>query len=238
MIYAYARVSTNHQVGGSGIPAQLDAVRVYCDSQGWQLEEENIFIDEGVSGATEPSQRPALGALIQRVKRGDTIVVYSLSRVSRDLLKAMILESEFERKGVSIVSTKGEGTGVEQDATSVLLKRVVQVFSEFERNQARARTSAALQSRKERLLVWGHVPYGFKNDGIGGVIVNEEEAGLMKAVDRFREMGLSYRAILDVLNKRQYLSRKRKPWTIGNLYVTYKGWNQEGRERYALLSAG
>ncbi len=61
-----------------------------------------IFIDHGVSGAK--TSRPRLDVMLAEVQRGDTIVVYSLSRLSRGMTHLIELGEKFERDGIGLVS--------------------------------------------------------------------------------------------------------------------------------------
>jgi len=57
----YARVSTNRQALTQSIDQQLDRLRQHVVSQGWTINEEHIFRDDGHSGAT--LNRPGLDHL-------------------------------------------------------------------------------------------------------------------------------------------------------------------------------
>ena len=47
----YVRVSTQQQVQTQTIEQQLDRLRAHCQTQGWLWREEDIFRDDGYSGA-------------------------------------------------------------------------------------------------------------------------------------------------------------------------------------------
>ena len=77
-LIAYARVSTQEQAdSGLGIAAQLAAIE---DEFGTPDE---VYIDEGVSGASLPKKRKGLSAAIATLKRGDRLVMRDVSRLSR-----------------------------------------------------------------------------------------------------------------------------------------------------------
>lgn len=61
----YARVSTQHQVQAQTIEQQLERLMVYIKQQGWELPQENIFRDDGISGAS--LNRPGLDRLRDQV---------------------------------------------------------------------------------------------------------------------------------------------------------------------------
>ena len=52
---AYIRVSTPGQVKLQTIGQQLETTRGYAREKGWELSDENVFCDDGYSGATEAS---------------------------------------------------------------------------------------------------------------------------------------------------------------------------------------
>jgi DNA invertase Pin-like site-specific DNA recombinase len=65
------------------------------------------------------------------------------------------------KRGGRIVSAAGEGTD-NDDATSILMRRIVDAFSEHERLVIAARTRAALQAKRRRGERAGKLPYGYK----------------------------------------------------------------------------
>lgn len=89
MIFGYARVSTEEQV----TDRQLDALNAYgCDE---------IF-EEKISGTRR--RRPELDALLAKLRRDDTLVVYELKRLGRNTRQLLELAEQFARTGVEFVS--------------------------------------------------------------------------------------------------------------------------------------
>jgi site-specific DNA recombinase len=72
-VAAYVRVSTSVQVKLQTIEQQLEMVRRYVKEKGWELPGENIFRDDGYSGAA--LKRPALDALRDRTRVRELDVV-------------------------------------------------------------------------------------------------------------------------------------------------------------------
>ncbi len=48
----YARVSTQRQAQADGVAGQLDRLRMHALAQGWAVGEEDVFRDDGYSGAS------------------------------------------------------------------------------------------------------------------------------------------------------------------------------------------
>lgn len=139
-IIAYLRVSTEEQArDGVGLDAQLakaEAWRV-LNAPGAQLA---VFRDEGISGTVE--DRPGLAKAIAAAQRGDVLLVYSLSRLSRSTRHTLDLAATLEDVGADLVSVSEK-----IDTTSAAGKmvfRLLAVLAEFERDLTAERTSAAL----------------------------------------------------------------------------------------------
>jgi DNA invertase Pin-like site-specific DNA recombinase len=120
----YARVSTFDQEPEN----QLRELRRYTEARGWQATE---FVDKGVSGARE--SRPALDELVKAAKRRkfDTLVVWRLDRLGRNLRHLIMLLDELTALGVGFVSL-GEGIDTATPAGRLQL-HVLGAIAEFER---------------------------------------------------------------------------------------------------------
>ena len=139
MIIGYARVSTRDQ----NLQMQIDALKAAgC---------EKIY-EEKLSSAAEI--RPKFNAMMENVRKGDTIVVWKLDRLGRSLIQLVTLIDELGQRGINFRSL----TDREID-TSTTLGRVLFViasaFAEMERDRIRERTRAGLDSARAQGLVGG-----------------------------------------------------------------------------------
>lgn len=80
--YGYIRVSDISQIERNSLMTQTKAIMKYCEDN--SLELENIYKDEGKSGRTTEG-RDDFMELMRAVKPGNFVIVYELSRFSRDL---------------------------------------------------------------------------------------------------------------------------------------------------------
>jgi DNA invertase Pin-like site-specific DNA recombinase len=115
-----------------------------------------------------------------------------------------------KKRGGRVMSVAGEGTD-NDDATSVLLRRIVDAFSEHERLVIAARTRAALQAKRRRGERVGRVPFGYQladaatsatRSRAGNVVALEAVPAQLAIVERIRReraAGRSMRAIADGL---------------------------------------
>jgi DNA invertase Pin-like site-specific DNA recombinase len=170
---AYVRVSTDEQAESrAGLDAQLHTIRQHCQRVGLTLT--GTFSDEGVSGAAQLDKRPGLLDAVNAVTRGAVLLVAKRDRLARDPVACAVVERMVTKRGGRIVSAAGEGTD-NDDATSILMRRIVDAFSEHERLVIAARTRAALQAKRRRGERAGKLPYGYK---LAHIATTHSRAGL------------------------------------------------------------
>ncbi len=214
--YAYTRVSTDDQANsGAGLAAQYDACVRYAETHGEVMAE--VFSDEGVSGAASLDKRPALLEALAVLDKGDVLLVAKRDRLGRDPLVVAMIEAAVKRKGARIVSAAGEGTESD-DPTSVLMRRIVDAFGEYERLVIGARTKAALQAKKARNERTGSVPYGktLADDGVT-LIDNPMEQAVITEARQMHDAGLSLRKIASTLADKGFMARNGKPFAAAQI---------------------
>ncbi|QJX54569.1 recombinase family protein (plasmid) [Staphylococcus warneri] len=135
MKIGYARVSTGLQ----NLHLQEDRLNQYgC---------EKIFSDH-ISGAK--SKRPGLDKAIEFARSGDTIVVWRLDRLGRNMADLITLVNELNNRGVSFHSLEENITMDKSSSTGQLLFHLFAAFAEFERNLILERSSAGRIAARAR----------------------------------------------------------------------------------------
>ncbi|MCC3714485.1 recombinase family protein [Staphylococcus hominis] len=135
MKIGYARVSTGLQ----NLNLQEDRLNQYgC---------EKIFSDH-ISGSK--SKRPGLNKAIEFARSGDTIVVWRLDRLGRNMEDLITLVNELNNRGVSFHSLEENITMDKSSSTGQLLFHLFAAFAEFERNLILERSSAGRIAARAR----------------------------------------------------------------------------------------
>lgn len=165
------------------------------------------FCDDGVSGGADITQRPALLAALSALRAHDagTLLVLRRDRIARDPYIALTIERAAAAAGARIVCADGAGNG--DDPSAVLLRGMLDLFAAHERSMCKARTRAALATKKARGERIGTVPYGYNAGPDGKLVPNAAEQGVIACIRELRAAGLSLRAIETELAKRGILSR-------------------------------
>jgi DNA invertase Pin-like site-specific DNA recombinase len=156
--YSYVRVSAVDQ----NTDRQIDAMRALG------IPPERIYIDKQ-SG--KDTARPQLQQLLSAVKRGDTVVVESVSRFARNTRDLLDLVEQLASKGVEFVSQKER-----IDTTTPTGKFMLTVFgavAELERGYILQRQAEGIASAKLRGVHMGR-PAKKVPDDFGELVVKWE----------------------------------------------------------------
>ena len=67
-VYGYQRVSSIQQGEGNSLETQGKQIQAYAASKGWDVPDENIFVEVGISGSIDFKDRPEGARLLQTVQ--------------------------------------------------------------------------------------------------------------------------------------------------------------------------
>ena len=140
MLIGYARIS---KTDGSQV---LDLQRDALIEAG--VEAESIYTDQA-SGKRD--DRPGLQACLKALRSEDTLIVWKLDRLGRDLKHLVNTVQDLAERGVGFRVLSGQGADI--DTTTASGKLVFGIFAalaEFERELIRERTMAGLQAARAR----------------------------------------------------------------------------------------
>lgn len=133
-IIGYARVSTEDQ----DLAMQLTKLReANCD----------ILFEEKI-GATN-AKRPQFNLMMKHLEGGDTLVVYSCSRLARDLPTLHTIVKRLEALGVTLRSITEPHLNT-KTATGRLMFNIQGAFDQFERDKIAERTTHGMEELKRR----------------------------------------------------------------------------------------
>ena len=139
MIVGYIRVSTEKQHPEN----QRDEICRYAGRNEWVVEK---WVVEVVSGKKHVKGRK-LGSLLKKMRKGDTLIVTEISRLSRSLTDIMTLMGQCMKKGINIYTIK-EKYCFDDSINSKVLCFAFGLVAEIERNLISMRTKEALALRK------------------------------------------------------------------------------------------
>src|ERR687897_1987128 len=142
----YVRVSTLRQA--QTIEQQLDRLRAWFAAHGRELTGEDVFRDEGYSGAT--LNRPGLDRLRDAVRAGEVerVLVTDPDRLARNYVQLMVLLEELERAGCEVAFLDRP---MSRDPQDQLLLQIRGAVAEYERTLIAERMRRGRQAKLRRL---------------------------------------------------------------------------------------
>jgi len=224
--FIYMRVSTEKQEdSGLGLDAQRHACLEWIKKNEPGESIEYIDIVSGTDRKRkELEQRPKLLEALSALMPGDTLLIAKRDRIGRDPYINCMIERIVEKKKAKFISANGDMDGDEPH--NVLMRRIIDAFAEYEALMISTRTKAALARKTARGERIGRVPYGFMLDAKKEIMVNREEAEILKVMYSMRvKKKMTFREIASQLNHSGLRNRKETLWTHGatnRVYANYK----------------
>jgi site-specific DNA recombinase len=157
----YVRVSTQRQAQSGGLAQQVERLQAHARQQGWTVAAENIFRDDGYSGAN--LKRPGLERLRDRVALHelDGVLITAPDRLARNYVHQVLLVEEITATGCDIHFLDRP---MSQDPHDQLLLQIRGAVAEYERSliAERMRRGRLRKLQAGVLLPWIRPPYGYR----------------------------------------------------------------------------
>lgn len=140
MLIGYMRVSKAD--GSQVLDLQKDALKEHG------VDEERIYSDLA-SGRKD--DRPGLRNCLKALQPGNTLVVWKLDRLGRDIRHLVKLIDDFNNKGIELKILSGAGAQIDTTtASGKMMFGLFAVLAEFERDLIIERTRAGLAAARAR----------------------------------------------------------------------------------------
>jgi DNA invertase Pin-like site-specific DNA recombinase len=209
--FSYLRVSSRGQIDGDGFERQRDKIQKWAETNGASIQRE--FREEGISGANELADRPAMIELLGAIAANGvrTVIVERADRFARDLVASELLLREFTRLGVRVFEAEGGNdlsAGDDSNPTGKLVRQILAAVAEFDKTSIVLKLKAArTRVRHETGRCEGRKPFG-EREG------ETETLALIRSLRRKPKGGkrMSFAEIAENLNRNGIATRTGKPW--------------------------
>ncbi len=176
LVAGYGRVSTIEQaLKGTSAEEQENKIRKECEHKNYGLY--RIYTDKGISGKTLKT-RFGIQSLISDAKAGkfEMVMFTKLDRLSRNLRDLLnFWDLITEDLGLEMYCISDPSLNSDTTLGKVMLQ-ILGLFSEFERNLIRERTSEGRKIRlKDGSIFPGSVPFGYKFNSNKKNVERDEE---------------------------------------------------------------
>lgn len=203
ILYGYLRQSKEDNGEGYSILYQKEVGERIRKKFGFS---KIIFFDEGsgISGTTNPFERKVGRELFQKIDNGDieNLFVYEWSRLSRDNFFSEFLRKKFIENNVLIfegdcTEPRDLNNPIDQLTSSILSS----IYTYERQNMIKRIKEGLFQSRINQKWSGVFLPYGYKRDELGEVIVDDIEMSTYLQMVDFVFERKSVRWIVNWLNE-------------------------------------
>lgn len=204
----YIRVSTDNQTEFSP-DAQLKAIRNYAKNNNIILEDEYVFIDEGISGR-KANKRPAFLEMIKvaksKPKKFDVILVHKFDRFARSREDSVVYKSLLKKEcGIKVISIT---ESIEDDKFSVILEAMLEAMAEYYSLNLSDEVKKGMTEKAERGQYQSSPPFGYKMEN-GKLVIIDTEAEAVKIIfEKYKNKELNILQIAKYLNNLGYRTHR------------------------------
>lgn len=208
----YIRVSTEDQKEFSP-DAQLKAIKNYAKSNNMIIDDDYIFIDEGISGR-HADKRPAFQEMIKQAKskpkKFDVILVHKFDRFARSREDSVVYKSLLKKEcGIRVVSIT---ESIEDDKFSVILEAMLEAMAEYYSLNLADEVKKGMTEKANRGQYQATPPFGYKMENKQLQIVDEEEKAVKLIFDKYISGEMNFLQISRYINNLGYRTHR------GNLF--------------------
>jgi site-specific DNA recombinase len=234
---AYIRVSSQRQVDeGVSLEAQKRRILDYCKYKDIPLSEDDIIVEEGVSGGIPLWDRPKGRAMKRKLASGQyqhliSMKIDRLFRVTSDMLTTV---DELNDAGIDlhIVDMKGQAI----DSTTAfgrMFLTIVGAMAEMERGLISERTQEGMNQLKAMNKKFTHSIYGWNETSQGSVVPNWDEQHIIDYMYWQVEVnGMSATSVAKHLNREQIKGKRGGNWSAGSVLKVIRNIFHEQRKRF------
>ena len=144
-IFAYARVSKSHQETENQIKE--------IESAGFAIEPHRV-ITEVISGSIPIARRKGFSRLLDKMEKGDVLVVTKLDRLGRDAIDVSVTVAKLENIGIKVHCLALGGVDLTSSAGKMTMG-VINTVAQFERDLLIERTQSGLNRAKSQGKILG-----------------------------------------------------------------------------------
>ena len=173
--------------------------------------------------------------MLDQIQTGEyeSLILFDLSRLSRDMLTLLALERLLEEHDVELHTIEGM---VDTSTPDGFMSFAMRAFmGEMERRQVKYRTKKAMQYKKSQGRIVGSVPFGFNRKG-DELVKDAKEQKVIKKVNTLHKNGLTLIKIVRKLESIGIVSRNGKPFTSQQVKRMIEGYENLWQKRNTNLT--
>ena len=213
---AYARYSTEHQTSSS-IEYQMRRIDEYCDKNNITIVAR--YADEAYSGTN--TDRPSFTQLCEdaRLKKFDAVVIYDISRGSRDVADWFMFRKQMALLNIRVISVE-DRIGDIMNPSDYLTELITVGLGQHHVLTSRQKSMDSIATKAKTGVFLGGVPNLGYDIVDGQYVINSEEAAVVKKIFAMYADGKSYGDIMKAIGT--VYGKRGKPIAKNSLHYILK----------------
>lgn len=202
----YARYSSRKQ-NEQSIEGQLRICRDFAKKENYVIVKE--YVDRAASGTND--HRPSFQKMLEDSKNAEfkIVIVYQFDRFARNRRDSLNNKYLLLANGVKVISaTEPIPT---DDPGSIFIEGMLETVAEYYSRDLSKKTKRGIdESILKRKFIGGYIPLGYSVTPDKKIVINEEEADIVKELFKKYVEGETIPRIVESLNNRGFTKRGKK----------------------------
>lgn len=194
----YARYSAGPRQTDQSIEGQIADCQRYADAH--ELVVSKVYADKHISGKSTEGRDQFL-QMIADAKKGlfEAVIVWKVDRFGRDKADIAIYKRELKKAGVQLHYA---AESVPEGPEGIILESLLEGLAEYYSADLRQKVERGMKESLKKGQYPGHLPFGYMKDKNKNVLINEEQAEIVREVFRLHIEGHSIAEILQILTNK------------------------------------
>lgn len=207
----YARYSTHNQRDVS-IEQQVEACQAYADRENIEIVE--VFADRAKTGRDD--DRYNFQRMMRYAEQGtfQCVIAWKSNRMGRNMLEAMQNENTLEAFGVRCLYTE---ENFDDSAAGRFAKRTMMNINQFYSENLAEDVMRGMRDNAKKCLANQRQPYGFSIDKDHHIVINEDQAIIVRELFNRVANGEIFADIEKDFNKRGLKTSRGNPWNKSSI---------------------
>ena len=204
----YCRVSTSSREQLDSLSEQVSALtRMVASVDQWRLVD--VFID--IASAKGEAPRKQFERMLQMGESNQlsVIITKSVSRFGRDTVETLDALRRLKAAGVRVIFEE-ESLDTNEDSETILAGLSAYAQSENESRSENIRWGLSKRAAQGTSKVFKRIAYGYKHDEKGNLVIDEEQAKVVRDIFRWYLDGMSTVGIINKLYEAKIPTQRGK----------------------------
>lgn len=224
----YSRQSTDKQ---KSIPFQMELGEKFAKENNWKFKH---YTDKGISGGAKIEDRKEFAQMLEDIQDGiiQKVWIWEQDRLEREPMTWYIFCDAITEARAELYE---DGKLIDlDDENTFMLKGIKSLMNRSERKKSTKKSKAKLHSMVEKGYAHGLIPYGYTRDENKRMIIEADEAEIIRKIFRWSLDGMGYRAIANKLNDMQVPTSYNKMTNSKTTYMVDVNKNNDLPEKFVV----